>query len=79
MARDWKGWDGEKAFSSEADEMELRASSDRLGHVRVSIKLSAKNPNFSTWALETSVVIEAGRIEELGREVKELLSGGNRA
>lgn len=79
MARDWKGWNGEKVFRSDVGEMVLTATSDRLGHITLDIKLSATNQNFSIWNLATSIVIEAGRLEALEHDVKELLSSEGRA
>src|ERR1700691_5899488 len=39
MAANWKGWEGEKTWSSIEGEFGLAATSDRLGHITLRIRL----------------------------------------
>lgn len=63
MSLHWKGWEGEFFFNSDDKNLELTASSDRLGHITLEIKLSSPNRNFNVWKLETFILIQAGQLE----------------
>ncbi len=79
MAHEWRGWEGEKLFASNESGyegvMKLKATSDKLGHITISIKLSAKNQNYSTWDLKTSIMVQAGQLEEISFKIKNLFFG----
>jgi hypothetical protein len=73
MAEEWRGWEGEKSWCSIEGEFELHATSDSLGHVALRVVLTNANEGPSEpWRVESTVMIEAGRLEGLRSEVADL-------
>jgi Family of unknown function (DUF6228) len=69
MARHWSGWKGELAWGSLEDELNLRCSHDRLGHIAIRVLLQAGGmPN--DWRLEASVMTEAGQLQAIAHQAK---------
>jgi len=73
MEDNWKGWSGEKSVVAANGDMTMIATSDRLGHITMAIELLAQNLNFSTWSFSSCVVVQAGQLEGICKEIKELL------
>jgi hypothetical protein len=70
IAKDWRGWDGVRDWSSIEGEFQLFASSDRLGHVTLRTVLTNTNCGPSEpWTLEASLVMEAGQLEAVSRDI----------
>lgn len=68
MARQWQGWSGELEWRSLENELSLRCTSDRLGHVRIEIELRSEIGNWDyAWAVRAAVMVEAGQLERLAR------------
>ncbi len=67
MARHWTGWKGEMGWSSLEDELNLRCSHDRLGHIVIRVLLHSEYPS---WQLEASVTTEAGQLQALASQAK---------
>lgn len=68
FARDWRGWSGHRTWQSLEGELELSASSDRTGHVHLSVMLHDRLP--PVWSANVDVVLEAGALEQLARDVE---------
>jgi hypothetical protein len=75
LAKDWQGWTGEKTWKSIEGEMALRATTDRLGHVTLNVRLTAP-PSPPAWRFEGNVLIEAGMLEGLAARVRDFVGAG---
>lgn len=68
LADHWKGWEGERGWSTLEGEFSLSATSDRLGHIRLAFSLSQPFTGLElrlTGALE----LEAGMLDSIAKEV----------
>ncbi len=68
LAKNWKGFDGEKSWSSLEEEFSLVCTSDDLGHF--SLEVTIRN-NMDTWRAKKTIFIESGQLENIALEVKE--------
>ena len=67
IARDWKGWSGEKSWGSLDGEFDLTAESDRTGHISIRARIfEGHNPPSAQ--LETRLILEAGQCENVAKE-----------
>ena len=69
LARDWKGWKGERGWGSLEGELGLRATADQMGHVYLSIEIRDGAP--PRWQTTASFVLEAGARERIARSGRE--------
>jgi len=69
LAQNWKGWDGEKLWSSLEGEFSLSATADRLGHVWLGYRLRGDDRG-DTWELKGSLLLEAGQLDAIAREMR---------
>ena len=76
LAADWRGWQGAREWSSLEGECELRAESDRTGHVTLSVR--AQYRQSEVWAVEGSVVLEAGQLDAIAAAAKKFEENGIR-
>jgi hypothetical protein len=68
LATDWKGWPGERRWSSLEGELELSARCDRTGHVSLRVRLRRESP--AEWQLDAQLVLEAGQLERLAHDAR---------
>ena len=74
FAAEWRGWEGEKKWSSLEGELHLTATSDKLGHVFLSVTLGVDFGWRNEWKLKTKLVLEAGQLELLAKSMNKLFS-----
>jgi hypothetical protein len=67
IAVSWTGWEGTKSWFSMEGELELEATSDRTGHVTLTVAIPA-SANQRQWSARVAVTIEAGQLERLAEE-----------
>lgn len=67
LARNWKGFDGEKEWSSLEGEFRLSCSSDNLGHF--ALEATIRNNEDTRFARKT-FFIESGQLEEIASQAK---------
>ena len=72
LAANCKGWEGEKEWSSIEEDFKLTASTDRLGHIALKIKLRSGQYS-QDWEVETGIDVDAGQIEQIAKEIKRFL------
>jgi Family of unknown function (DUF6228) len=72
LAGSWRGWAGVKAWVGMEGGMTLSCSHDGLGHVQVSVTL--RQLSRAGWRVESDAVVDAGQLDGLVRELRELLS-----
>jgi len=71
MLRDWRGWEGERAWSSLEGELGLLAQHD--GHVRLRVAL--RDSVHSTWTVSAELTIDAGeQLADASRGLTDLFS-----
>jgi hypothetical protein len=66
LAKEWRGWAGEKTWESVESHIALRATADRLGHVFLRVTLRDVDAP-AGWRAEATLLIEAGQLDALAR------------
>jgi hypothetical protein len=69
VARDWRGWSGEKIWGDIDGALTLRATCDSLGHIGLSVQM--RDPSGDQ--LEGRVTLEAGKLDDWARKMAQLL------
>jgi hypothetical protein len=64
LAREWRGWAGEKTWESVEFHIALRATADRVGHVFLRVTLRDIDAP-AAWRAEATLLIEAGQLDAL--------------
>lgn len=72
LAINWRGWQGKKAWSSLEDDLEFSASSDSTGHITLSTQLR-DGPYPFGWSLSTTLLLEAGTLEQIASDVEKFV------
>jgi hypothetical protein len=75
----WRGWDGERDWSSVTGNCTLSARHDRVGHVSLTMKLhdwgmTDQAPrNGGDWTASLAVVVEPSSLASIAERLRELL------
>jgi hypothetical protein len=67
MASQWRGWPGEKRWSSLEGEIRLACTHDGLGHIEIRIDLETEPRAPSNWRAMGTILVEAGQLDRLAR------------
>lgn len=67
LAKNWKGFDGEKEWSSLEGEFNLSCTSDSLGHFALEVTI---RDNMDTRYARKTIYIESGQLEKIALEAK---------
>ena len=67
LARNWRGWSGEKSQASLEGHLSIAATSDSLGHVSMRVVLRGDFGR-SDWQAERTIFLEGGQLERLAKE-----------
>jgi hypothetical protein len=70
----WRGWPGEKVWYSPEREFDLRATSDRRGHITLKICVVPPVPS-PPWRFECNVPLEAGQLDRVAVEIRSFVEG----
>jgi hypothetical protein len=68
IARDWRGWQGERTWASIEGEFRIAVSTSSTGTVTIAVEL-ASNERDDDWRLSIPVFAEAGQLESIARRV----------
>jgi hypothetical protein len=68
LTKNWKGWDGKKAWRAMEDEFRLEVSMTKTGHVTLKATL---NLHQYQWRAIAKIMIEAGQLERIENHVRE--------
>ena len=71
-ATEWRGWEGKKTWQSLEGEFRLDLSSDKLGHVTLSARLSSNGGTADGWLLQADISIDAGQLDSIARNANDL-------
>ncbi len=63
LADDWRGWEGTRSWRSLEGDLELSATSDRLGHVALEVRLDEGAPY--QWRMHGTIALEAGQLDSI--------------
>lgn len=74
MAESWKGWEGQKTWADIDRQVMITGESDSTGHISLTVELWS--PDYHS-KLRTAIVYEAGQLERMAREVRDLLEATN--
>ncbi|WP_226705217.1 DUF6228 family protein [Microbulbifer elongatus] len=69
LAKDWRGWEGDKEWGSLEGECALWACTDSTGHVTLNIELQSSLCE-PFWRTRIALIIEAGQLGEIARQAK---------
>jgi hypothetical protein len=69
LARDWKGWTEERHWASIEGELDLTASSDSLGHIRLDMVILSNHPE-DNWTVTAPVYLDAGALDAIAIKVR---------
>ncbi len=72
-AEQWRGWDGDKSWSSIEGTLTVVWSHDRLGHVTFRATLQPTRQWFD-WSAVATVEVDAGHLDRLAIDVKRFCS-----
>ena len=71
-AREWSGWNGTKAWESLEGELRLELSTDRLGHVRLRVRIRSDPGGADQWQLDAELELDAGELDAIARQAHRL-------
>lgn len=71
IAENWKGWLGEKKWSSIEGEFSIIATSDKLGHISLVIEMHHDFGATEPWCLKATVVVDSGQLDAIAKEAKD--------
>jgi hypothetical protein len=74
LACAWRGWPGEKAWSSVEGDFKMTATNDGRGHVSLLVALKPQVPQ-PPWAFQATVPLEAGELDRIAAGARDLNAG----
>jgi hypothetical protein len=69
LAANWKGWSGQREWTSFERDLKLSAQSHHTGHIDLHVNLNHGAPPY--WELQFGIALEAGELERLSVEARE--------
>lgn len=73
LAADWRGWGGERRWTSLEDDLELVATHDGVGTITLKARLATEAFAVHRWMASAELVLDAGALDRIAREVRRLL------
>ena len=70
LSENWRGWQGEKKWSSIEGEFSIVATTDKLGHISLTVEMQHDFGAAEPWRLKATVVIDAGQLEAIAKDAK---------
>jgi hypothetical protein len=68
IAANWRGWEGEKIWTSLEGELRLGCTSDSLGHIAIEVTLHEAGAG--GWSARDVFHVDAGQLEQIALDVK---------
>lgn len=69
IAGDWKGWEGERHWAAIEGDLDITATSDKLGHIRIDVVLLNNNIE-DDWKVEAPIYLDAGCLDSLCTQIR---------
>ena len=73
LAADWRGWTGERRWTSLEGDLTLVATHDGLGAVTLTARLRTEAFATHRWDASAELVLDAGALDRLARQVETLV------
>ena len=70
LSKNWRGWQGEKSHESLEHQLQIVATADHLGHIRLRITLRG-DMSGSDWLAIDSISLEAGQLGQIATSARE--------
>lgn len=67
LASNWRGWAGEKQWSSLEGEFKISSESDSLGHITMEFALES----YGNWSAQIIINLDAGQLEDTAQKIKQ--------
>lgn len=74
MAKEWKGWEGEKEWASIEGEFALSCLSDKKGHIHLKLRF-VQFEGREPWKAEPTLNLEAGLLDGIAKNVRGFFLG----
>jgi hypothetical protein len=71
MAKEWRGWKGEKVWYSTDKEVTLTFTHDRISRVRVDVEV--KDSPAENWVVHGELALELGNLDRIAKEMAKYL------
>jgi hypothetical protein len=72
LAANWRGWKGVKKWEAYEGGLALGCSSDRLGHITITVELRQLSHN--GWLVRGDVPLDAGQLELVAQQMRQFFS-----
>jgi hypothetical protein len=69
IAADWRGWEGERVWGALESDFSVRATSDRLGHIRLDVELRNHDPD-DNWCVSAPIFLDAGSLDRIAADAE---------
>lgn len=73
VARNWRGWPGEKRWASIESDLELTCTSSPLGNITMVVMLDSYVDDPFIWDVRCSIVLESWQLDPLAAQAKKVL------
>lgn len=70
LAQDWRGWVGDRHWSSVEGEFLLNCRHDGLGHITFDIKMIQGCGTCEPWQLNACLVVDACQLDSIAKDAK---------
>lgn len=71
LAKDWRGWNGERTFESLEHSLRITASHDNIGSVTITVLLKAGVESNFDWSASQRLTVEPSQLEKISNHAKE--------
>ena len=68
LSQDWKGWNGVREWSSIEGDFGLSATSDKLGHIKLSMSFREVDAS-EEWGAKVCLFVDSGQTENIAKKV----------
>ena len=72
LAKDWKGWNGNRDWETIEGEFKISCSHDGLGHIRMSVEIQQDFGSDEPWKLKAGLIVDAMQLDQIAKDAKNL-------
>lgn len=76
MAKNWRGWQGEKRWESLEGDLKMIGTSETLGHINIVVELRSGLGDPFAWDVRCNLVLESWQLDVLAGQAKKFFSYG---
>jgi hypothetical protein len=69
IAVDWRGWEGKRHWAAIEGDLDITATHDRLGHIRIDVVI-LNNDLEDNWKVDAPIFLDAGSVDPLAAKVR---------